>query len=217
MYQSRETATSSLQVSPTSPSFPPHNAPFAYQPAMPANHSISSSSSHSTISLDAFHDIAFEAPSAIPLDSGMLTMGVPSLLDSISVGFPHAASPSLSSQSSMSRSPSLPTLGNSTEGVQPPVLSRTFRARAKNSKEGAPACDFCRKRKVKCDRMQPTCSFCIRHEVECVTEDQLRKRGPPTKAQRIDMMKAGYLYDRRRRRWRKCQSGEQLELEPSEE
>ncbi len=43
------------------------------------------------------------------------------------------------------------------------------------------ACDFCRKRKLKCDRVKPKCGKCAKLGKACVITDTLKKRGPPTK------------------------------------
>ncbi|PWN20734.1 hypothetical protein BCV69DRAFT_277411 [Microstroma glucosiphilum] len=63
------------------------------------------------------------------------------------------------------------------------VLKR-IRTRAPDSKEGVAACDYCRKRKIKCDREKPSCSRCAAAGRVCLTTDTLRKRGPPSKKER---------------------------------
>jgi hypothetical protein len=63
------------------------------------------------------------------------------------------------------------------------ILKR-IRTRAPDSKEGVAACDYCRKRKIKCDREKPSCSRCSAAGRVCLTTDTLRKRGPPSKKER---------------------------------
>lgn len=63
------------------------------------------------------------------------------------------------------------------------ILKR-IRTRGADSKEGVAACDYCRKRKIKCDREKPSCSRCASAGRVCLTTDTLRKRGPPSKKER---------------------------------
>jgi len=41
-----------------------------------------------------------------------------------------------------------------------------------------------------------------------MTQDQLRKRGRPTRAQKAEISQAGFVYDRRKRCWRKTRQDE---------
>ncbi|CAO1627224.1 unnamed protein product [Parajaminaea phylloscopi] len=59
-----------------------------------------------------------------------------------------------------------------------------LRAREADSPEGTPACDVCRRRKVKCDRTLPVCGRCAKLGKRCLRSDTLRKRGPPTLEQK---------------------------------
>lgn len=63
------------------------------------------------------------------------------------------------------------------------ILKR-LRSRASDSKEGVAACDYCRKRKIRCDRVKPTCGKCLSLGKQCATTDTLRKRGPPSKKEK---------------------------------
>lgn len=40
------------------------------------------------------------------------------------------------------------------------------------------ACQSCRSRKVKCDKVHPQCGPCEKHSFECVFVHERRKRGP---------------------------------------
>lgn len=60
-------------------------------------------------------------------------------------------------------------------------ILRRLRSRSPNSKEGVAACDYCRKRKIRCDRQKPSCGRCTAQGRMCTTADALRKRGPPSK------------------------------------
>lgn len=40
------------------------------------------------------------------------------------------------------------------------------------------ACQSCRSRKVKCDKVHPRCGPCVKHSFECVFVHERRKRGP---------------------------------------
>ncbi|CAO1624732.1 unnamed protein product [Sympodiomycopsis kandeliae] len=63
-------------------------------------------------------------------------------------------------------------------------ILKLLRSRAPDSKEGVAACDYCRKRRIKCDREKPTCGRCAVAGRLCTTSDTLRKRGPPSKKER---------------------------------
>ncbi|WFD44510.1 hypothetical protein MPSI1_003178 [Malassezia psittaci] len=71
---------------------------------------------------------------------------------------------------------------------------KAFRARMPDSAEGQAACDYCRKRKIKCDRKKPTCGHCAQSGRVCTSDDVLRKRGPPSKRERAMMDNAGIVF-----------------------
>ncbi|WFD34551.1 hypothetical protein MCUN1_001392 [Malassezia cuniculi] len=73
-------------------------------------------------------------------------------------------------------------------------LLRSFRARHPDSAEGQAACDYCRKRKIKCDRKKPACGHCAQSGRVCTSNDVLRKRGPPSKKERAMMNSAGIVF-----------------------
>lgn len=73
-------------------------------------------------------------------------------------------------------------------------LLRSFRARHPDSAEGQAACDYCRKRKIKCDRKKPSCGHCAQSGRICTSNDVLRKRGPPSKKERAMMNNAGIVF-----------------------
>ncbi|KAI0973113.1 hypothetical protein F4678DRAFT_478321 [Xylaria arbuscula] len=50
------------------------------------------------------------------------------------------------------------------------------------------ACEECRKRKARCDRVQPRCGVCSEYDVPCVTMDKRPRRGP--KKGQVDMMRS---------------------------
>jgi hypothetical protein len=50
-----------------------------------------------------------------------------------------------------------------------------------NSKPNLQSCQFCRKRKIKCDKLEGGCSQCLRAQTECVYPVSQRK-GRPRKA-----------------------------------
>ncbi|PWN47163.1 hypothetical protein IE53DRAFT_371684 [Violaceomyces palustris] len=56
------------------------------------------------------------------------------------------------------------------------------------------ACDYCRRRKIKCDRVKPSCGSCNQAGRKCTTEDMLRKRGPPSKKERAVLEAAGIIF-----------------------
>lgn len=63
-------------------------------------------------------------------------------------------------------------------------MLKRLRSRSSDSKEGVAACDYCRKRKIRCDRQKPTCGKCLSLGKQCATTDTLRKRGPPSKKEK---------------------------------
>ncbi|KAL5002544.1 hypothetical protein BDV10DRAFT_104038 [Aspergillus recurvatus] len=40
------------------------------------------------------------------------------------------------------------------------------------------ACEECRRRKARCDRVRPMCGFCTENELQCVFVDKRQQRGP---------------------------------------
>ncbi|PWN24338.1 hypothetical protein BDZ90DRAFT_127243 [Jaminaea rosea] len=76
--------------------------------------------------------------------------------------------------------------------IQADDLMKQLRCRSSDgSNEEIAACDNCRRRKTRCDRMKPCCDKCLAREEECTTDDILRKRGPPSKKQRALLAAAG--------------------------
>ncbi|CAO1639598.1 unnamed protein product [Sympodiomycopsis kandeliae] len=63
-------------------------------------------------------------------------------------------------------------------------ILKLLRSRAPDSKESGAACDYCRKRRIKCDRDKPTCGRCTIAGRPCTTSHTLRKSGPPSKKER---------------------------------
>ncbi|KDN48487.1 hypothetical protein K437DRAFT_82467 [Tilletiaria anomala UBC 951] len=80
-------------------------------------------------------------------------------------------------------------------------LQRTLRPRL-DSREGVPACNECRRRKVKCDRRSP-CGRCVASKRTCETSDMLMRRGPLTRQQKEVFASSGITYESHRDRMRK--------------
>ena len=72
---------------------------------------------------------------------------------------------------------------------------QSLRGRMPDGSDGqVAACDYCRRRKIRCDRNKPTCGSCIASGRKCTTEDMLRKRGPPSKKERAILEAAGIIF-----------------------
>lgn len=80
-------------------------------------------------------------------------------------------------------------------------LQRSLRPRV-GAREGAPACDECRRRKVKCDRKAP-CTRCVASKRDCTSKDTLMRRGPLTREQRAVFAFSGITYESHRERMKK--------------
>lgn len=93
-------------------------------------------------------------------------------------------------------------------------ILKVLRSRAPDSKEGVAACDYCRKRRIKCDREKPTCGRCAIAGRLCTTSDTLRKRGPPSKKEREYLAAQGiqFVPSRVRRRSAAMDKAEQQTL-----
>ena len=89
------------------------------------------------------------------------------------------------------------TTQNNRDTLYAHELLKALRARMPDSGEGQAACDYCRKRKIKCDRKKPTCGHCAQSGRVCTSDDVLRKRGPPSKKERAIMNSAGIGLQRR--------------------
>jgi hypothetical protein len=63
----------------------------------------------------------------------------------------------------------------------PPDSASNMQANAPNPKPNLQSCQFCRKRKIKCDKLDGGCSQCSRAQNECVYPASQRK-GRPRKA-----------------------------------
>ena len=59
--------------------------------------------------------------------------------------------------------------------------NKTAGAPISNSKPNLQSCQFCRKRKIKCDKLEGGCSQCLRAQTECIYPASQRK-GRPRKA-----------------------------------
>lgn len=81
-------------------------------------------------------------------------------------------------------------------------LQRSLRPRV-GAREGAPACDECRRRKVKCDRKTPSCTRCLASKRQCTSNDTLMRRGPLTREQRAVFAFSGITYESHRERTKK--------------
>ncbi len=72
---------------------------------------------------------------------------------------------------------------------------QSLRGRMPDGSDGqVAACDYCRRRKIRCDRIKPTCGSCTSSGRKCTTEDMLRKRGPPSKKERAILEAAGIIF-----------------------
>lgn len=72
---------------------------------------------------------------------------------------------------------------------------KSLRGRMPDGSDGqVAACDYCRRRKIRCDRTKPTCGSCAQTDRKCTTEDMLRKRGPPSKKERALLEAAGIIF-----------------------
>ncbi|KAJ9479530.1 Protein SIP4 [Pseudozyma hubeiensis] len=72
---------------------------------------------------------------------------------------------------------------------------QSLRGRMPDGSDGqVAACDYCRRRKIRCDRIKPTCGSCVASGRKCTTEDMLRKRGPPSKKERAILEAAGIIF-----------------------
>ncbi len=72
---------------------------------------------------------------------------------------------------------------------------QSLRGRMPDGSDGqVAACDYCRRRKIRCDRIKPTCGSCTASGRKCTTEDMLRKRGPPSKKERAILEAAGIIF-----------------------
>ena len=72
---------------------------------------------------------------------------------------------------------------------------QSLRGRMPDGSDGqVAACDYCRRRKIRCDRIKPTCGSCVASGRKCTTEDMLRKRGPPSKKERAILEAAGTIF-----------------------
>ncbi|TKY88516.1 hypothetical protein EX895_002504 [Sporisorium graminicola] len=72
---------------------------------------------------------------------------------------------------------------------------QSLRGRMPDGSDGqVAACDYCRRRKIRCDRTKPTCGSCVASGRKCTTEDMLRKRGPPSKKERAILEAAGIIF-----------------------
>lgn len=72
---------------------------------------------------------------------------------------------------------------------------QSLRGRMPDGSDGqVAACDYCRRRKIRCDRIKPTCGSCVSTGRKCTTEDMLRKRGPPSKKERAILEAAGIIF-----------------------
>ncbi|CBQ73461.1 conserved hypothetical protein [Sporisorium reilianum SRZ2] len=72
---------------------------------------------------------------------------------------------------------------------------QSLRGRMPDGSDGqVAACDYCRRRKIRCDRAKPTCGSCVASGRKCTTEDMLRKRGPPSKKERAILEAAGIIF-----------------------
>ncbi|EST05345.1 Zn(2)-C6 fungal-type DNA-binding domain protein [Kalmanozyma brasiliensis GHG001] len=72
---------------------------------------------------------------------------------------------------------------------------QSLRGRMPDGSDGqVAACDYCRRRKIRCDRIKPTCGSCVSSGRKCTTEDMLRKRGPPSKKERAILEAAGIIF-----------------------
>ncbi|GAK68523.1 uncharacterized protein PAN0_132d6785 [Moesziomyces antarcticus] len=72
---------------------------------------------------------------------------------------------------------------------------QSLRGRMPDGSDGqVAACDYCRRRKIRCDRTKPTCGSCTASGRKCTTEDMLRKRGPPSKKERAILEAAGIIF-----------------------
>ncbi|PWY99626.1 hypothetical protein BCV70DRAFT_110361 [Testicularia cyperi] len=72
---------------------------------------------------------------------------------------------------------------------------KSLRGRMPDGSDGqVAACDYCRRRKIRCDRVKPTCGSCTQSGRRCTTEDMLRKRGPPSKKERAVLEAAGIIF-----------------------
>ena len=72
---------------------------------------------------------------------------------------------------------------------------QSLRGRMPDGADGqVAACDYCRRRKIRCDRIKPTCGSCTATGRKCTTEDMLRKRGPLSKKERAILEAAGIIF-----------------------
>ncbi|SNX87214.1 uncharacterized protein MEPE_05924 [Melanopsichium pennsylvanicum] len=72
---------------------------------------------------------------------------------------------------------------------------QSLRGRMPDGSDGqVAACDYCRRRKIRCDRIKPTCGSCVASGRKCTTEDMLRKRGPPSKKERAILEAACIIF-----------------------
>jgi hypothetical protein len=68
-----------------------------------------------------------------------------------------------------------------TRSDAPADSASNMQANAPNPRPNLQSCQFCRKRKIKCDKLEGGCSQCLRAQNECVYPASQRK-GRPRKA-----------------------------------
>ncbi|KDN38710.1 hypothetical protein K437DRAFT_21271 [Tilletiaria anomala UBC 951] len=125
--------------------------------------------------------------SATGSSSGSVTVGFGALIVGSSVLADKFATSLLSSQEKM---------------LHDAQVIAKLRARCEPGGETDAACDFCRKRKIKCDRVKPMCGKCQKLGRACMITDTLKKRGPPTKVEKLMLHAAGVDFQSRRIRKR---------------